>query len=502
MSSLPISLSSPRRRFASLAHAVIDGLHVRRASASSTSSTSAEATPVDAFTTPPPSPRAPPSSPVLVAAAPPSLAGVTSLVDAAPRSGAALGAALCLHAQPVSLATLKDRATLGSEFTFLGDNFDNSNHALRANVVGNPATRKARDDLAALVRARFPACTVTDSTNRYGAMTYAVESPSGFTVTIATDPDVVETQITPMTHAGYARVAGELQALLFDSARQVGMVPDDGEAGRAAMKFSLHAGGGHIHVGLNSTFRDARHLLNFIIDQQNHPELAIGGMTHEPYNAPPLAIQTAAQRAAFRALIDDVTPKLDAMTCEDLADRITNEVFQTKFAYTPPKKYQQLGLQYAGNGTPVERRTVELRANRPQGSVDDFLAITELILERVALCSRVGDVLPYVAEQVPEDADPTAPETTRFRHDVPLERAQQNLDGMYRYFREMGRDFDASLRFIEPPLRERFAQGLLRDPRRHDTSDVPSTLERVQRATRSRPATPVAPTSPAEHMTT
>ena len=123
-------------------------------------------------------------------------------------------------------------------------------------------------------------------------------------------------------------------------------------------------------------------------------------------------------------------------------------------------------MQHATHATPEESRTVELRANRPQGSVDDFLAVSELILERIALVSRVKGLLPYESPVVPAGRDVrAAPDASYFQRE-PTVRAQENLDTFYRYVSEMGRDFDRSLRFLEPALRESYLQGKLHDPRR------------------------------------
>jgi hypothetical protein len=420
-------------------------------------------------------------------------AGVDALA-ARQASGARLGLALCVHPQPIGLRALKASATLGSEFTFTRPELDNRVQGVASNIVNNKAVVLAQKAFIEKVRERFPHCEVVEQLNKYGALTYDVKSPSGFTVTIATDPDVVETQINPMTHDVYSQHAQELQALVFDCAAAADIAPDDGNASAKSMRYSIHAGGGHIHVGLQA-FRDARHLLNFLVDQQNHPELALGGLTNDPYNAPPLAVQTQAQRDAFQALLARIEPTVDTMTREDLAELVAQEVFTHTLKYGSGKKYQLVNLQYANNATAPERRTVELRANRPQGSMDDFLGITEVILERISLLSHVGDVLPYTAPVVAAGADATSvPDPGPFDEEMPLERAQQNLDGMFLYFAEMGRDFDESQRFLEPALREQLAHEHLEHPMR------PSNLAKLARSSLAKYLEPALHTNAEERL--
>jgi hypothetical protein len=404
-------------------------------------------------------------------------------------SGAASGVDLLLHPAPVSLRQLKRNARLGSEFTFTGRNFDNSNHPGFSLVERwNPATLNALDALVRRIASRFRDV-VIDRDEDPQVIDVDLQLQGGCTITLGLDPDVIETQITPMTYEQYGSYRRLINEVLFDTAGSLGIRPDDGEASAANMQFGYHAGAGHIHFDLETTFRDARHLLNVYIDMQNHPELAVGGMTNEPLNAPPLAIQPARTRRALQRLIADVEPRLDEMSKEELADLITTRVHTEQLEYGTPEKYQQIALHYAGTETEPGRRTVEVRALRPQSDVDDFMAVADLLLERIALCSRVRGILPYTAtQQIFRDDDPSNTDFRALRSDFPAARAQQNLDGMATYFREMGRDFGQSLRFIEPALRERLRRGWVHPP--EPPRGPPSMIERVQQM-----STPAGPRS-------
>lgn len=351
-----------------------------------------------------------------------------------------------------SLQALKARATLGSEFTF------------------QPKSRGAlfhKEKLAQAILAKCPDCQVEPGDDIF-EVGVNISYPDDFWMQVSTDISVIETQMKPMPWNEYARRKERIEQDLFNTARGLDLRPD--VAVRRAKCVPYRAGGGHIHLGLYSTFRDARHLLNFIIDQQNHPELATGILANNPQWAMPLAGQAEHRREAFAKVIAEVGPNIDRISLVQLAEILNRQVFYySEFESYGDPKYQQVSLGHAEtdnptlrHGNPHDSLTVELRGVRPEANVEEFLAFSDFFLRRVAATAEMTGIAPYERPILP--LTPATLETNEW-FGCSVEIKQSMINRFYAYTTATGLGWDEFFALIDPNLRDELTTGALRDPR-------------------------------------
>jgi len=123
------------------------------------------------------------------------------------------------------------------------------------------------------VAARCPQCRIETQKPFEGREIYIVHHPDGWNFTINLDPGVVEVQMSPTTLDQMRAREGEIQRLIFDVARDIGL---------ASPTYA-----GHLHEGIDSTF-DGDPLLfrNFIVDRMMYSNMFyrafIGGERNSP----------------------------------------------------------------------------------------------------------------------------------------------------------------------------------------------------------------------------
>ena len=371
--------------------------------------------------------------------------------------------------QSLSTNPLFEQATLGSEFTFFKEGLQNQHYDLPGNVIRNPATEQAQEQLTQKIMTECEPCTVEVEINKYGAFSYNITHPDGFWINIDTDPSCVETQMKPMSLIDYEQNADEIQRLLFDGAASLGLKPDSERGYRNRIPFRM--GGGHIHFGLHSTFADATHLLNFEIDQQNNPFLGTGALGNYPRNAAPLAAQTDMQRNTFAKIVENFDAFQQDTSMEQLAERLNGEVFFRSLdpQSSPGAKYQQASLAHATSDTPAHARTVEFRAPGPERSVAHFNQLARLMLKRIDMLQSAGGVLEYEKPVFDKcDWDESSGCLFRFTSD----REQAVVDGFYRFITEMGESWEEHRNLLDPVLNHKIEQGQLHAPTRPDNPEM------------------------------
>jgi hypothetical protein len=263
------------------------------------------------------------------------------------------------------------RSTFGAEFTFTNDQIL---AAQQGSYVNSDASEAHREKMAEAVRRTCGNCTITREQNSYGVDTLRVTYPDGFYFLIATDPAVVEVQTKPATTSDLRRQAGRMARDIFGAAKAAGMAPSE-----------RGTGGGHIHIGYHSsTGGDLLLMRNILVDFANHPELANGILAHDHWNSQPIQALPQENQEAFKKIIED----FDRGQIRDIvtfANRIQDEVYNWHRAnWSPPKKYQAFNVtRLADLKWAPEERTFEIRSIKPQRSLAEYLALTNLLEGRI-----------------------------------------------------------------------------------------------------------------------
>lgn len=279
-------------------------------------------------------------------------------------------------------------ATFGAEFTFtnrdiLGSLAARKDRTAIAKEKTNVAALEKIRELARESCARTGQCVVKEFEDIYQNRSVRLEYPNGFWAEFTLDPGVVEVRTKPSTVEEYRKMRPYLQRDVFDLAGRAGLFPD-GEKG-----------GGHIHMGLNSTFGDdARTLRNFLADFANHPELGEGifGVNSDD-NAP--GWNSTQLRNIEKVLKDFDEGRLT--TKEEILGAMLTDVYKIDFD-PMARKFQSLSLnsvvipwaegrhldeEAKKSFRVAERATLEFRSFRPQKDTDTFLREIELLEARV-----------------------------------------------------------------------------------------------------------------------
>jgi len=266
----------------------------------------------------------------------------------------------------------------GAEFTFSSDALQTAAQG-QGRVVNIAEVVAAQVAMRNILQARCAArgdCSIQILQNGYGVETYRVNYTDGFWFQISTDPSVVEVQTNPNSAENIERLQNRIQTDIFD-------VAADPAVGIRPFEF---AGGGHIHMGLESTFGgDARLFRNFMVDFVNHWELASGILSTDHLNAPPIAALKDSQRKEFINAIRDFDEG-KIKTIEKLAARVEKRVLrETPSGWAPAIKYHAMVLtRIISSKFKPSERTIELRSIRAQRSAKEYALITKLFDRRVA----------------------------------------------------------------------------------------------------------------------
>lgn len=272
--------------------------------------------------------------------------------------------------------------TFGAEFTFTNtlilskaeNSIVNSAESVRHQIL-------MRDLVAKKCATR--GCRVEAVKNSYDVYSYRVTFENGWWFQISTDPAVVEIQTKPTTSEEFEANRDHIDEMVFKSAVEVGM------------KVHRTAGGGHIHIGLDSAIgEDAALFRNFLVDFVNHSEVAqIYG--RELSNSPMISDLRKEEQEAFVQVIRD----FDAGKYKDIrafARALQRRVYHRTLRkdWDPPEKYQAFNVIRIENPEiSTEERTLELRAHRAQKTVDEFLLQIQLYEARIKFLKDSGRLL-------------------------------------------------------------------------------------------------------------
>ncbi len=264
----------------------------------------------------------------------------------------------------------------GPEFVFTNDLMQSQ--TIKPTQRTTPEAIKMMQEWSALIAGfcqESKSCLTKKGTVK-GHDSIRVEFEDGFWIEVSHDPVVLEVTMKKGSTAHFKKNAKRIQSLVFDSAKQLGLVVHE------------RIGGGHISVDYESAFEHMKLLFrNFLVDYANHAELAWGVFGNHLGNAPPMSALNRSSKEEFYQIIHqfDTDP---SMTIEKLIQQIESRVYTNnpfeKSGWVGNTHYQAIRLDQVKGSSP----RIEMRGFAPQKSLDDFIALCELIENRIQFLGR------------------------------------------------------------------------------------------------------------------
>lgn len=242
---------------------------------------------------------------------------------------------------------------------------------------------------------------------RYSKEGNSFRSPNGWSFDVVSDPGVAEIRMNPMTVADFERYAKDIHDAVFVSAYNQGMFPE------------LYLGGGHINVDVNYFVRKPPVLLrNFLVDRMNHSELSMGIMNYDTRNAISLSLTDKTREEmveiikrfdsgemgkidvpselTVQALLVSLNTVMRGNTDHFFEDWTTDAEYEygdwmavyeaqhSRVKVNPGRisKQYEISLDDCCGNDPSHWR-IELRAIRPQASMDVWTRQIRLIRDRI-----------------------------------------------------------------------------------------------------------------------
>lgn len=291
--------------------------------------------------------------------------------------------------------------TFGPEFTF-------TNKRIMLNSIDSDVSSQYStiSRITSLLEDRCAAeknCTVLKGI-RNGIGT-RIEYDDGFWVAFNTDPGVIEVQAKPSTVEEFRARKELIQRDVFDLAKEVGMEPHE------------HAGGGHIHMGINSAFgeEESTALRNFVTDFYNHPELSSGIFGEDAKNAPILTREELDSLQVVLKKFDEGKFPTREFFLAGVMDALRGTEAEPKSLKYRSLSFLSLGYFWDWVYEKVsekdklayrlgERATLEFRAFRPQKDMAMFLREIELLEARVKYIKKNPEKIALSFAQSPANA--------------------------------------------------------------------------------------------------
>ena len=254
------------------------------------------------------------------------------------------------------------------------------------------------------------------------------ESPNGWWFAFRTDPGVIEIQMKPMTVKDFKKYQSDMQDAIFVSAANVGLFPWD------------YQGGGHINIGVGAFDGNPLLLRNFIVDYFNHNELALGVLNYDTLNAASLSIQNSNSIEAVQELLNRFDQNEFGNNYSGVRRFLGDlNFFRSRssdfFAHHGRGKNTDMSFDAAASGD--ER--IEIRAVRPQKSIDRWVKQIELLDARINYLAKIKTPIPlkFKVNVKPFPTNPTHEELQYRRFNPPVD-PQEALRAFYEYVNESG----------------------------------------------------------------
>ena len=323
-------------------------------------------------------------------------------------------------------------STFGPEFTFTNQTLVNEgNKALSEAIASGRGAASAlktkfntekyeafKETLIARCKARKD-CSTSIGYDKHGE-NVRVTYRDGWYFEVGIDMCVIETQTKPGRIADFVFNKKRLEKDLWKVAESLDLRPHS------------RAGQGHVHIGLNAFDHDPVVLRNFFVDYANHPEVAFGALGNHLLNSPPIAALKPEQRSGLKLALDE----FDAAEAKSIPQFVR---LIHKYVYTSTTAESWGGADYyhairlKRSLTINDASTVEIRAFRPQATVDEFVLQLELIQARINYL-KSKPLVEYI-------------ETSRYEYSP-----QEVVNGFHKYVTETGLNWDKYKVLLPPNL--------------------------------------------------
>ncbi|MBX3040246.1 MAG: hypothetical protein KF789_05990 [Bdellovibrionaceae bacterium] len=308
-----------------------------------------------------------------------------------PLSSALLTVLISVAALPVMA-----QGTFGAEFTMTSRELQTAPLLLPTadDDISTEFGRKTLKEFSDRIRAKCPGCQVSETLDRYDLPIYKIRLPDQFSFLLTLDPAVIEIVPDAATVQGFKALETVLDGLVFETGKSLGQVPQSSY------------GGGHVHIGVDSTFRGNPVLFrNYFVDWLNHPDL-MNSFTGSKYNSPTFYDLPSAQEQAMRQVIAEFDetlrkegflqnpnrdPARGNQLMEEFARAVQSRVYTKTLIsdWTPTEKYQALNVtRLADPKIPWAAKTLELRFFAGQQSVGEFLELIQLFEGRIEFLEK------------------------------------------------------------------------------------------------------------------
>lgn len=247
--------------------------------------------------------------------------------------------------------------------------------------------------------------------NPFGLYRPTFFSPNGWWFSYYPDGGI-EFTMKPMTVDEYKRFKDDIQDAIFVSAANQGYFPQ------------LWRGGGHINVDITNFRNNPVYMRNFIVDLWNHNELFMGIFNYDTHNAIPHHFST------------------------NLAEKVAHvdEMIRSGQGSDFDAILVALRTNLSGNAFNLYRDStnrIEIRAVRPQTSMDVWIRQISLLEARLKYLATIDELIPY-QPRVPWDYD-----SSRNELEPPVD-PQQALRSFYSYVDESKQDWVDHRDYIWP----------------------------------------------------
>ena len=212
------------------------------------------------------------------------------------------------------------------------------------------------------------------------------------------DHCVLEIAIDPLTIQQGEASRHLLESLVWAAAGDVGLAAGTDEVNRWSAHLSFSWPG--LRAGA-----DAGLLLRYVVDFNNHPELAMGALGGDIRNAPPLAIFSDRAQQALQAVVADYNRAPAVEDAFAVAARIRREVYGERFQFGLRGRndhYNALNLCHVNRSAKHKRPygiespvRIEQRASYMPPSFDHVLSQCKIIAARLASLSRQTGPIEY-----------------------------------------------------------------------------------------------------------
>lgn len=249
--------------------------------------------------------------------------------------------------------------------------------------------------------------------NEFGASRNTLISPNGWWFSYYQDGGI-EFNVKPMTVAEYKMFKDDMQDAIFVSAANQGYFPQ------------LWRGGGHINIDMANFKTNPIYMRNFIVDLWNHNELYMGIFNYDTHNATPHHLSTASNIEKTVATVDEFIRSGHGFDFDVILRALNSHVYGNAF-----------NLNRDG-----ENR-LEIRAVRPQASMDVWIRQISLLEARLKYLATFDELIPY-HPRVPWNYDGNVN-----RYDPPVD-PQAALRSFYIYVDESRQDWTDHRDYIWP----------------------------------------------------